>query len=95
MSEEYPGCQWDPDKSKSNYQKHRVSFADAVIVLEDDMAITISDESSDENRFVTIGMDANFKILVVVYTYCEDDIRIISARKATPTERKQYEEVKR
>jgi len=60
-------------------------------VLDDDLAITIRDETSGEERFVTLGIDALGRLLVVVYTSREDCIRIISARKATPRERRRYE----
>ena len=60
-------------------------------MLEDERAITISEEYTDEERFVTIGMDSLSRILVVVYTWRENRIRIISARKATTKEIKQYE----
>jgi len=84
--------QWDPNKAKSNYKKHGIRFADAVGVFEDENAITISDEHEREDRFVTIGMDFLSRILVVVYTFRDIVIRIISARKATARERKMYEE---
>jgi uncharacterized DUF497 family protein len=83
--------QWDADKARANFRKHDIDFADAVAVLEDDAAITISDEHPNEERFVTIGLDALGRILVVVYTWRGDNIRLISARKATPRERQQYE----
>jgi uncharacterized protein len=84
--------EWDPDKEKSNYKKHRVKFADAVGVFEDENAITIADDHEKEDRFVTIGKDFLSRILVVVYTFRDIVIRIISARKATVRERKMYEE---
>ena len=84
--------QWDVNKSEANLKKHRVDFADAVTVFSDDFALTIPDDYPDEERFVTIGMDALGRILVVIYTWRGDSIRIISARKATNRERKQYEE---
>lgn len=84
--------QWDQDKAKINLRKHRVDFADAVIIFEDDFALTIPDDYPAEERFVTIGMDALGRILVVIYTWRGESIRIISARKATKRERKQYEE---
>ena len=84
--------QWDVNKSGANLKKHRVDFADAVTVFSDDFALTIPDDYPDEERFVTIGMDALGRILVVIYTWRGDSIRIISARKATNRERKQYEE---
>lgn len=84
--------EWDDQKAASNLQKHGIDFADAVTVLEDDAAITVVDEDSDEERFVTIGMDGLGRILVVVYTWRNQNIRIISARKATRAERAQYED---
>jgi uncharacterized protein len=84
--------QWNPDKAQSNLKKHGIQLADSVAVFADDHALTIEDEHPDEERFITIGMDAFGRILVVVYSYREDSIRIISARKATAKERKQYEE---
>ncbi len=83
--------QWDPDKARSNLRKHSISFADAVTIFLDDNAITIEDDYPSEERFVTIGMDALGRILIVVYTYRDNIIRIISARKATSGEREQYE----
>jgi uncharacterized protein len=84
--------EWDPKKAKSNYKKHGVRFADAVGVFEDENAITIQDEYEHEDRFITIGRDFLSRILVVVYTFRDVVIRIISARKATARERKIYKE---
>jgi uncharacterized DUF497 family protein len=84
--------QWNEDKAAANISKHGIDFADAVAVFSDDLAITIPDERFDEERFVTIGIDAFGRVLVVVYTLRGDDIRLISARKATRLERQQYEE---
>jgi uncharacterized DUF497 family protein len=86
------GYEWDQRKAASNLQKHGIDFADAVGALEDDLALTIADEHADEQRFVTIGSDALKRVLVVVYTIRGERVRIISARKATPKERRQYEE---
>lgn len=83
--------EWDANKAKSNLLKHGIDFADAVSVFNDDTAITVLDDYPDEERFVTIGMNAFGQILVVVYTWREDNIRIISARKATRMECKQYQ----
>ena len=82
--------EWDSQKAISNLKKHGVDFAEAVAVLEDEMAITIPDDYPDEERFITIGMDSLGRILVVVYTWRETRIRIISARKATAKEIRQY-----
>ena len=84
--------QWDPEKARINIAKHGISFADAVSVLSDDRALTIEEDYPDEQRFITLGMDALGKTLVVVYAWRGDDIRIISARKAIPREQKRYEE---
>ncbi len=84
--------EWNIDKARGNIRKHRVSFADAVSVFEDSDAITIEDSEQGEERFVTIGMDCLGRILVVVYTWRDElTIRVISARKATKTEIKNYQ----
>jgi hypothetical protein len=68
-------------------------FADAVAVLEDERAVTIQDPDSDEEaRWITLGSDATGRVLVVVYTWRGDNARLISARRATRSERKRYEE---
>ena len=84
--------EWDQNKATINLKKHRIDFADAVTVFDDFNTVTVNDPDHDEERFVTIGMDAYGRILVVVYTWRGDVIRLISARKATKHERKQYEE---
>ena len=84
--------QWDREKAKGNHKKHNVRFSDAVTVFSDDRALTIEDDDPDEQRFITIGLDATARIIVVVYTWRGDDIRIISARRATKNEIEQYEE---
>lgn len=84
--------EWDSKKAASNLRKHGIDFADAVTVLDDQNALTIPDPNPEEDRFVTMGLDALWRVLIVVYTWRGEDIRIISARKATPGERSQYEE---
>ena len=84
---------WYPEKARLNLKKHGVRFSDAETVLYDPNALTREDiESEGEQRFVTVGMDSGGRILVVVYTYHGEDIRLISARPATKRERMQYEE---
>ncbi len=84
---------WDPAKADLNYRQHNVRFSDAELVLSDPMALTREDRSADdEQRLVTIGADALGRVVVVVYTYRGEDIRLISARRATQNERKSYEE---
>lgn len=85
--------EWDPEKARQNLEKHGVDFADAVAALEDDLALTQRDPSFEaEERFITMGMDPFSRLLVVVYTWRGERIRIISAREATSRERRQYEE---
>jgi uncharacterized DUF497 family protein len=83
--------QWDKSKAVSNKSKHGISFADTFAVFEDPNAVTLEDFHEDEQRFVTIGMDAFGRILVLVYTWRDENIRIISARKAVRYEVRQYE----
>ena len=83
--------QWDLDKAAANLEKHGIDFADAVSVLGDELALTVVEAGADEERFVTVGLDALGRVLVVVYTWREEEIRLISARKATLSERRQYE----
>lgn len=83
---------WDPKKAAANILSHGVEFSHAATVLDDPMAVTIEDSRHGEQRFVTVGSDIIGRILVVVYSYMEEDeIRLISARKATPKERRVYE----
>jgi uncharacterized DUF497 family protein len=82
--------EWDPKKAASNLRKHGVDFADAISVLEDELALTLDVDHPHEPRFVTIGTDAFARVLVVVYTIRGEKVRIISAREATSRERRQY-----
>jgi uncharacterized DUF497 family protein len=83
--------EWDPEKAAENLRKHGVDFADAVTVLDDEMALTRSEDSPGEDRSVTVGVDALGRLLVVVYTWRGEEIRVISARRATAAERRVYE----
>ncbi len=83
--------EWDESKAIENKSKHGISFADTFAVFEDSNAVTLEDFRKGEQRYVTIGMDAFGRILVVVYTWREENIRIISARKAVRYEVRQYE----
>ena len=83
--------EWDEGKARSNLRKHGVDFADAAAIFDDDLAMTIPDPHSDDERFITIGHDGFGRLLVVVYTWRDDSIRIISARTATARERKERE----
>ncbi len=85
---------WDDNKNKINIQKHKVSFEEAVTVFYDSTALIIDDpdHSIDEERFIILGYSNKSRLLVVCHCYRENDktIRIISARKATKNESKQY-----
>lgn len=83
--------EWDPNKAATNKRKHGIGFAEAVMVFQDERALTIEDPHPDEERFMRLGMDAKGRVLVVVYTWREERVRIIPARQATPGEREQYE----
>ena len=82
--------EWDRKKAIFNLRKHGVDFADAVTTFYDNFAITFPDEFSDEQRFITMGMDAQARLIVTVYAWHGERIRIISARKATRRERELY-----
>ncbi len=82
---------WDPRKAAENLRKHGVDFADAVIALEDENALTIEDNDHEEQRFKTLGIGPRLNILYVIHAYRDNDcIRIISARKADRSETEQY-----
>ena len=85
--------EWDPAKARANLAKHGVSFADAALALEDELALTIGEEArGGEQRFVSMGADPLGRLLVVVFTSRGDRLRIITARKATRQERLRYEQ---
>jgi uncharacterized protein len=85
---------WDNRKAKSNLKDHGVTFEEAQTVFYDDYAIQFFDDdhSTNEDRFIMLGMSSFARVLLVVHCYREDDqvIRIISARKPTPKERSFY-----
>ena len=86
---------WNPAKARENVRKHGISFDDAQTVFADEQAILLDDpdHSTDEDRFALLGLSAPLRVLVVAHCYREGDsvVRIISARKATRTERAQYD----
>ena len=83
--------EWDPNKADSNYRKHGVRFSEAATVLYDDLAVTVEDTGFGEQRFVTVGQSAEGRLLVVVYSWRGERIRLISAREANQKERRSYE----
>ena len=83
--------EFDPLKAKTNRFKHGVSFAQAEEALQNFMAITVEDpDAIGEQRFVTLGIDDSGRLLIVAYTMRGDAIRLISARKASKGETRQY-----
>ena len=85
--------EWDERKAHANLKKHKVSFEEASTVFGDPLSLTIDDpvHSEEESRFVTVGKSITGRVLIVVHSDRGEYIRIISARKATRLERKQYE----
>ncbi len=90
--EPFEGCEWDDEKARANVRKHGIDFADAVAVFEDDWALTMADSLTavNEQRQLTLGRDALGRVLLVAYTWRGARIRIFSARRASPRERRQY-----
>jgi len=86
--------EWDPAKAAKNLRKHRVSFKEASSIFYDPLALTGADpdHSESEERLVTFGMSSAGQLLVVCHTERGEAVRIISARIATQTERRIYEE---
>lgn len=90
--------EWDENKARTNFEKHRISFDEARTIFADPFLITFADDfhSNKEERFITIGLSERNRVLLAVHTEREEKdeiivIRIISCRKATQTERKRYE----
>ena len=86
--------EWDPKKAKENLETHGISFDEASTAFRDTLSLAIYDplHSDEEDRFVLIGNSHRNRLLVVVHTERADRIRLISTRKATKKERRQYEE---
>jgi uncharacterized protein len=85
---------WSEKKNRQNIRKHKVDFNEAKSIFDDPLQISINDpdHSFDEYRFITIGMIENNRLVIVAHTFRDDKIRIITARKPTRGERKNYEE---
>jgi uncharacterized DUF497 family protein len=86
---------YDPQKAAKNFKKHGVSFEEAITVFSDPLASTLPDDqrSSDKERFITVGISSRNRLLFVVYTEDVSGVRLIGARLATATEKRQYEEI--
>jgi uncharacterized DUF497 family protein len=87
--------EWDDEKAKTNIKKHGVSFDEAATVFNDPFSMTIydPDHSVDEQRYIDIGSSDEGRVLVVAYTERGTNIRLISCRKAIPSERRLYEKM--
>ncbi len=86
--------EWDPTKAASNLAKHKVSFEDAATVFGDPLGWIVADprHSFREQRFVLLGLSQGRRLLAVMYAERRESIRIISARLATRSEQRNYEE---
>lgn len=86
--------EWDAPKAKANLRKHRVAFDEAASVFFDPLAVTGNDpdHSTEESRFITFELSSRGRLLTIIHTARGESIRIISARRATRTERSIYEE---
>jgi uncharacterized DUF497 family protein len=86
--------EWDANKAATNIADHGVSFDEAVTAFEDPLSLTIEDpdHSEHEERLILLGRSRNNRLLVVVHTERENRIRLISARSATPRERRDYQQ---
>lgn len=83
---------WDPAKARANLKKHGVRFSDAESALFDPLSLSMEDTISEgEQRFISIGIDSVGRVVVVVYTHRDDEIRLISARLANRNEIQTYE----
>jgi hypothetical protein len=89
-----PKVRWDPRKSWTNLRKHKISFEEAATVLEHPLSVTKPDpdHSLIENRFLTLGLSSRHRLILVAHTEDPDEIRIISARLPTRSERNAYED---
>jgi len=86
--------EWDPEKAASNLEKHGLSFEEASTAFGDPLSRTMPDplHSDEEERFVLMGMASTGRLVVVVYTDRDETNRLITARLATPAERRRYEQ---
>ena len=83
--------EWDEEKAIANLRRHKIDFADAVGVFDDPYALSMPDATPHEQRFIALGIDLLGRTLVVIYSHRGERIRLISARRATPAERRTYE----
>jgi uncharacterized protein len=86
------GFEWDVAKAEANRRKHSVDFADAIGVFDDPLALSQEDRHEREERFVTLGRDFLGRLVLVAWLWRGENIRVLSARPATPRERRHYTE---
>ena len=86
--------EWDPGKAARNIKRHGISFDEAATIFDDPMFTTVIDQehSSDEERYITIGLSSGGRLLIIAHTDREGQVRIISVRKATKKEERFYAE---
>ena len=82
--------EWDEQKAEFNLQKHGVSFEDASTVFGDPFGLVMPDPHHTELRYILLGRSSSGQVLVVIHSERDDNIRIISARQATPREKRRY-----
>jgi uncharacterized DUF497 family protein len=89
-----PKVRWDPRKAWTNLRKHKVSFEEAATVFDDKLSVTKPDpdHSVSENRFLTLGLSFKHRLILLCHTEDPEEIRIISARLPTRSERDAYED---
>jgi len=93
MAEKFLEFEWDSEKARRNLRKHSVSFQEGMMVFNDTFAISFYDDahSKHEQRFLTLGLSDQGRVLVISHTMVGEKVRLISARKATRRERELYE----
>ncbi len=86
--------EWEENKARANFRKHKVSFEEAKTIFNDPLLLTFPDfeHSNGEQRQLSIGRSAQGRVLIVVHMDRNKNIRLISGRKATPNERRIYEQ---
>ena len=85
---------WNPSKAARNLRRHGISFHEAATVFSDPLSTTVydPDHSVEENRYITVGVSRNYRVIMVAHAEQNDHVRLISARQLTPKERRQYEQ---
>lgn len=92
-SQREPEVRWDARKASENFRKHKISFEEAATAMDDQLSVTKPDpdHSITENRFLTLGLSLRHRLILLAHTEDADEIRIMSARLPTRSERDAYE----